>query len=47
MREVDNIEAYNNNYANNLGVDFTYREDGNYNDLIMRFINEITSLIDS
>ena len=42
--EVDNIEALSNNYLISSKVVFEYRDDGNYNDLIMRFINEVKSL---
>mgnify|MGYP006910362897 CR=1 FL=1 len=42
IHEVDNIEALPNNYlASATNVVFEYRDDGNYNDLIMRLINEL------
>ena len=44
--EVDNIEALSNNYLISSKVVFEYRDDGNYNDLIMRFINEVKDRID-
>ena len=46
MDEVDNMEALSNNYLASSGVEFEYRDDGNYNDLIMRFINEVKDKID-
>lgn len=43
MDEVDNMEALPNNYLAS-SVEFEYR-DGNYNDLIKRFINEVKDKI--
>lgn len=46
VHPVDDIESISNNYLTTTSVVFEYREDGNYNDLIMQFINEIKSLLD-
>ena len=44
--EVNNIEALSNNYMIESEVIFDYRDDGNYNDYIMRFVNEVKDKID-
>ena len=46
VREVDNIESLDNNYFTHSDIVFEYREEGNYNDLIMRMINDLMSLVD-
>lgn len=45
VHEVDNIEALENNYMSKTDYVFEYREDGNYNDLIMKLMNEIKDLL--
>jgi hypothetical protein len=46
VHEVDNLESLSNNYFANTDIVFEYREDGNYNDLIMRMINDLMKNID-
>jgi hypothetical protein len=46
VHEVDNIESLDNNYFTHTDIVFEYREDGNYNDLIMRMMNDLMGLID-
>jgi hypothetical protein len=47
VHEIDDIEALKNNYFFNSDIDFEYRENGNYNDLIMRVINDLSKRINS
>lgn len=46
VHPVDNIESLSNNFMVSTNVAFEFREDGNYNDLIMQFINEIKGTLD-
>jgi hypothetical protein len=46
IREVDNTDQPQNDYVFNSAVCFKFRESGEYNDLIMRLINEIIKKID-
>jgi len=46
VREADNIESLDKNYFTHTDFAFEYREEGNYNDLIMRMINDLMSLVD-
>lgn len=46
MKPIDNREALENDLLQKSDVVFTYREDGNYNDQIMSFINWIMDSID-
>ena len=39
VREIDNMESLDNNYVANSETVFEFREDGNYNDLIMKMYN--------
>lgn len=41
IREVDNTDQPQNDYVFDSAVSFQFRESGEYNDLIMRLINEI------
>ena len=43
---MDNIESLDNNYFNHTDIVFEYREEGNYNDLIMRMVNDLMNLAD-
>jgi hypothetical protein len=43
---MDNIESLENNYFTQTDIVFEYREDGNYNDLIMRMVNDLIGLVD-
>ena len=47
IQEKDNMEALPNNFLSTSHVVFEYREDGNYNDLIMKMLNELMGLIDN
>jgi hypothetical protein len=46
IREIDNTDQLSNDYIYNSPVAFKYRETGEYNDLIMRIINEVLNKID-
>jgi hypothetical protein len=46
VHEVDNSEAISNNYFARSSIVFEYRDSGNYNDLIMRMINDLMQTID-
>lgn len=46
VEEIDNLEEMQNNYFNNSKVYFEYREDGNYNDVIMKVVNDLLERID-
>ena len=39
VKPIDNREALDNDLLKKCNVAFTYRENGNYNDLIMKFLN--------
>ncbi len=41
VKSIDNSQMVQNDYIFSSEVYFEYREDGRYEDLIMRFINEI------
>ena len=47
VKPIDKTEAQENDLLQKSSVVFTYREDGNYNDLIMTFLNWIMTEIDS
>ena len=47
VQEIDNMGALDNNYFTFSDVVFEYRQSGNYNDLIMRMMNDIVSRIDA
>ena len=47
VKEINNMEVLSNDFFFNSDIVFEYRENGNYNDLIMRVLNEIISLADS
>jgi phage I-like protein len=44
---VDNSEALPNNYFAYSKIVFEYRENGNYNDLIMLMLNDLMGIVDS
>lgn len=46
IREVDNTDQLSNDYIYNSPVAFKYRETGEYNDLIMKTINEVQKKIE-
>lgn len=46
MKSIDNREALTNDFLLKSDVVFTYRESGNYNDLIMKFLNFAMKSID-
>lgn len=48
VKEVDNIEALENDafFYSKDSYGFEYRESGNYNDLIMRLMNDLMAKID-
>jgi len=49
IKEIDNMEALENDafhYSEN-SFDFEYRENGNYNDLIMKLMNHMMCKVDS
>lgn len=46
VHEVDHIETVDNNYFTTSPIVFELRESGNYNDLIMRVINDQISKVD-
>lgn len=47
VKPIDKTEALQNDLLQKSDVVFTYRQDGNYNDLIMQFLNWLTTEIDS
>lgn len=46
VREIDNLDAIRNDYFYTSSIQFSYRENGNYNDLIMRVLNDLMQRID-
>lgn len=46
VQEIDNLGSLSNNYFAISEIMVEYRDDGNYNDLIMKMINDISSKID-
>lgn len=46
IREIDNTDQPLNDYLFNSAISFKFRESGEYNDLIMRLINEILKKIE-
>lgn len=48
IKEIDNIEALENDlfYYSDDSFGFEYRESGNYNDLIMKLVNQLMKRID-
>jgi hypothetical protein len=47
VKPIDKTEALDNDMLQKCDVVFTYRENGNYNSLIMEFLNWIMTEIDS
>jgi hypothetical protein len=47
VKEINNIEVLSNDFFYNSDIVLEYRESGNYNDIIMRVLNEIISLADA
>lgn len=47
VEEIDNIEEMENNYFNNSKLGFEFRKDGNYNDIIMKVVNDLLERIDT
>lgn len=47
VKETDTIEGLANDYLQNSAIIFEYRESGNYNELIMKFLNEIMTSINA
>lgn len=43
---MDNLNGLSNNYFSKSNLIFEYREGGNYNDLIMKMLNDIITKID-
>ena len=46
IREIDNTDQPLNDYLFNSAINFKFRENGDYNDLIMRLINELLKKIE-
>jgi hypothetical protein len=46
VKEINNMEVLSNDFFYNSDIAIKYRESGNYNDVIMRVLNEIISLAD-
>ena len=46
IKEINNMEILSNDFFFNSDIVLKYRENGNYNDIIMRVINDIVSLAD-
>lgn len=46
IREIDNTDQPLNDYLFNSAIIFKFRDSGEYNDLIMRLINEILKKIE-
>ena len=46
VKGINNIDELTNDFIYNSNVAWEYRENGNYNDLIMRLINEVIELAD-
>lgn len=46
VQEIDNMGLLAHNYFANTNIVFEWREDANYNDLIMHMLNDILSRID-
>ena len=46
IKEINNMEILSNDFFYNSDIILKYRENGNYNDVIMRVINDIVSLAD-
>lgn len=47
VKPIDNREALQNDLLQKSDVVFTYRQDGNYDDLIMKFLNWMMTEIDT
>ena len=47
LHQINNLDILANDFLYNNGIIFTYREDGNYNDMIMRVLNKIIEVVDS
>lgn len=46
VRPIDNRQALNNDILQKTGIVFSWRKNGDYNDLIMRLLNWIMQEID-
>jgi len=46
VKEINNMEVISNDFFYNSNIKLEYRENGNYNDIIMRALNELISLAD-
>lgn len=46
IKEINNMEMLSNDFFYNSDIVLKYRENGNYNDIIMRVINDMVSLAD-
>ena len=47
VNEIDNMDSLTNDFLANSQIVFEYREDGNYNDIIMEMLNELMGLVDN
>jgi len=47
VEEMNNLDQLSNDFFFNSGMMFTYRDSGNYNDIIMKVINKILGQVDS
>ena len=47
VKEINNMEVTSNDFFYNSNINLEYRENGNYNDIIMRVLNELISLADN
>ena len=47
VKEIDNNEVLSNDFFYNSDIVVEYRSNGNYNDLIMRVLNEVISVADA
>ena len=46
VKKINNFEDLDNDFIYNSDIIWEYREDGNYNDIIMRVLNEVILLAD-
>jgi hypothetical protein len=46
VQETDHLDLLNNDFLYTFGIMFEYREDGNYNDMIMKVLNKAMEQID-
>ena len=47
VKEIDNNEVLSNDFFYNSDIVVDYRSNGNYNDFIMRVLNEVISVADA